>query len=416
MATVPPALQPALAADLEFGVHAHSHGVVPKTVQSRENTWALWSAWCRSLTIDPGLRGVRHPLDFIIVFAIRVQRGELSKLGNQVNVNTVAEYVRTVGSRVSRLGELDNPIYYSDGHTMQERLVKLYKYLRRQDKPVTRVWPANMHVLRALAASTVAGDPRSETIRDLAILAFYFLCRPGEYAWTNPRDRGRSTPFRLQDVCFTIPSATGEEAIPVPAASGNLDDVRAGDSVTLTYTDQKNATRGEAISLRRSGDPIFCPVRAAQRLVLHLRTHHAPAQTELFTYYTAQGRNVVATQTITDALRAAAQRVASTTNIPAARIEARSLRSGGATALVCAKIDTVLIRLIGRWKSDAMLVYLRAQAEATTADIAARMLVAGAYTFAPTTANDKAATDLVPIEAPADLKAACTRNEALAIL
>ena len=85
-------------------------------------------------------------------------------------------------------------------------------------------------------------------------------------------------------------------------------------------------------------------------------------------------------------------------------------------ALLCGRVDPHVIRLIGRWKSDAMLVYLRAQAEATTADIAARMLAAGAYTFAPTTADNKAATDLVPLEAPAELKAACTRNEALAIL
>jgi hypothetical protein len=394
-------------------VHATFNRVVPKTVASEDNTWALWCAWCEDLGINPNLQHVPWPLDFLVVFAIRIQRGELSKLGNQVNVSTVESYVRTVGARVSMLGEVPNPVYTSDGKTLQPRLRDLYKYLRREDKPATRVWPANLHVLRALAASTVPGDARSEAIRDLAIIAFYFLCRPGEYAYVPPDYRGRSTAFRLSDTCFTRQSATDGSRIPVPASTGSLHDVEEGDSVSLTFTDQKNAVRGECISLRQSGDPIFCPVRAAQRRALHLRDNRSPADTELYVYYHGGQAFVITTMDITTALRAAASTVESTTNIPARRIEARSLRSGGATALACAQQDTSLIRLIGRWRSDSMLLYLRAQADATTANLAAHMLNAGAYTFAPTTTDN---SDLLPLQAPADLRASCTRNEALATL
>jgi hypothetical protein len=51
-----------------------------------------------------------------------------------------------------------------------------------------------------------------------------------------------------------------------------------------------------------------------------------------------------------------------TTGIDPEKLTAQSLRLGGATALLCAQIDRDTIKLIGRWKLDAMLRYLHAQA------------------------------------------------------
>jgi hypothetical protein len=42
-------------------------------------------------------------------------------------------------------------------------------------------------------------------------------------------------------------------------------------------------------------------------------------------------------------------------------ISARSMRPGGATALLCASVDADSIKLVGRWKSDSMLSHLLAQ-------------------------------------------------------
>jgi len=39
-------------------------------------------------------------------------------------------------------------------------------------------------------------------------------------------------------------------------------------------------------------------------------------------------------------------------------ISVRSLRASGAMSLLCAKVDTDMIRLMGRWRSDEMLRYL----------------------------------------------------------
>jgi hypothetical protein len=145
--------------------------------------------------------------------------------------------------------------------------------------------------------------------------------------------------------------------------------VLAGTYVSLTYTDQKNATRGEALGHGCSGDNTLCPVRAAQRRVLHLRQHHASPDCPLHRYFDITGAaRDVTTGDITTALRAAAALVQHITNIPPDRVVAYSLRSGGATALLVSGVDETAIRALGRWKSDAIFLYLRTQASDLTAN------------------------------------------------
>ena len=77
------------------------------------------------------------------------------------------------------------------------------------------------------------------------------------------------------------------------------------------------------------------------------------------------------------------------TGIPASEISARSLRAGGAMALLCGKVDYDLIRLLGRWHSDAMIRYLHLQAQPVMRQFAKAMYNHGRYTFLP--------SDTVPI-------------------
>lgn len=229
---------------------------------------------------------------------------------------------------------------------------------------------------------------------DLCTIGFYFLCRPGEYALSRASDRGRSNPFRLCDTTF---SSTAVQR--APAATCPLHDVQAGVYITLTYTDQKNATRGEALGHGASGDPVLCPVRAGQRRVLHLRGYSAPADCPLHTYYTAADTpHHVTTAEITNELRAAAADVQHITHIPPDRIQAYSLRSGGATSLLVSGVDETAIRALGCWKSDAIFLYLRAQASNLTAGYSRNMLHHGQFTFSPST-ELYADCDLLPLQA-----------------
>ena len=108
---------------------------------------------------------------------------------------------------------------------------------------------------------------------------------------------------------------------------------------------------------------------------------------------------------MTTALRTSAARLRHLTGIDPALLSARSLRPGGATALLCANIDKDTIKLLGRWKSDAMFVYLRVQALAYHTNIAQHMQDHGSYTFAPGVYN-ASVTDPLPTQLPPAVAAA----------
>ena len=107
---------------------------------------------------------------------------------------------------------------------------------------------------------------------------------------------------------------------------------------------------------------------------------------------------------VTNALRHSATDLLSTTGIDPANVSARSLRPGGAAALLCANVHDTTIKLIGRWQSDAMIRYLRVQATANRENFAQHMPTHGRFTFNP---SDLATmgSSATPRELPPDVAA-----------
>ena len=245
---------------------------------------------------------------------------------------------------------------------------------KREDPPPNRVKPIPVQILCHLHAiafsAAIAGN---QAIADMIALAFFFLLRPGEYTGMQTNNR----PFYLEDAQLWIGSQHFlSTTIP-------LHDLQCVTFATLTFTTQKNSVRGEVIGLSRSGDPTFCPVLALTRRILHLRSHHAPPDTPLVTYYENGRKHTITPADITSALRASTVILGPSLGFLPTDISARSLRAAGAMALLCAHVDTDVIRLIGRWRSDEMLHYLHVQAEPIMRNFARRMLSGGAFTLLP---------------------------------
>jgi hypothetical protein len=132
---------------------------------------------------------------------------------------------------------------------------------------------------------------------------------------------------------------------------------------TLCFVRQKNGVDNEIVGHARSGHATVCPVLAITRRVLHLRLHNAPPTTPLCTIFTSPTTTIQITSTLlTDRLRQAAIVQYPITGFSPSDISARALRAGGAMALLCAKVDPDVIKLLGRWQSDQMLRYLHLQA------------------------------------------------------
>lgn len=221
---------------------------------------------------------------------------------------------------------------------------------------------------------------RSQSVVDLALadmlcLAFFFLLRPGEYTGTA----SDTQPFLLQDVTFFIGSQR-LNSITSPIAH-----IQSATFVTLEFTTQKNAVRGEVVGLSRSGDPYFCPVAAASRRAVHHRQCQALPTHPLASYQhptTHRLRRIMASD-LTQILRLATTLLGPALGFLPNQVSARFLRASGAMALLCADVDTDRIRLIGRWRSDEMLRYLHVQAEPVMRHLSPRMLHGGQFSLLP---------------------------------
>jgi hypothetical protein len=121
--------------------------------------------------------------------------------------------------------------------------------------------------------------------------------------------------------------------------------------IALEFTTQKNGVRSELVGLGRTGHHTHCPVIAITNRIRHLHAHQAPLHTPLYSYYDTAW-NSITTTNLTLHLCHTVTAMGASYGIRAEDISIRSLRSSGAMALLCTKVDTDLIRLLGRWRSD----------------------------------------------------------------
>ena len=304
----------------------------------------------------------------------RYRSGAIAPHGKPVRSRTVEDALRSVGQTLAMLGPQD-PRLNRVGQ-IDFRLQRQFRSYSKEDPPPDRVRPIPVQLLdyvMAIAfANHVIASQANQATADMIALVFFFLLRSGEYTGT----KSDTTPFRMQDVQLFIGSH-----YPLTAF---LETIQTATFTTLTFTSQKSGVRGEVIGLGRSGNPLLCPVRAIVRRMPHLRQHNAPSEMPLAAYIMPD--NVLTTilpTDITTMLRTATAALGPSLSFLAKDISARSLRAGGAMALLCAHIDTDTIRLIGRWRSDEMLRYLHVQAEPIMRDFAHKMLLGGSFTLLP---------------------------------
>jgi hypothetical protein len=370
-----PEVAHAFRADLGLASTTCRNAVGAQRANSQDNTWAIWVDFCSTHDVDPLLETCPDPIPYLQVFAQRYRDGRLAKDGKPVRARTVEDALRAVGQTMASFGATDKRLIAPRQMVAYRLKTQLAGYARGDPEP-SRVQPASLAlVAHGFLHATSALDIATA---DMAYIAFFFLCRPGEYAATTSVD-AQSLPFRLCDVSFTIGART------FSACEGALPDIPIATFVMLTYSNQKNGVRGERVGHGRSGHPASCPVAAIARRVLHLRHASAPPTTPLFTVFSSPTTPplAVTSSRITSMLRLAATSLQPTLGLDPRTISARSLRAGGAMALLCARVDTDIIRLVGRWRSDEMLRYLHLQAYPLMHTFARQMHSQGSFTLLP---------------------------------
>eukprot|EP00978_Attheya_sp_CCMP212_P028261 scaffold97193_cov48-Attheya_sp.AAC.1 len=224
-------------------------------------------------------------------------------------------------------------------------------------------------------AQALAGNtPAQLAIADMIWVGYYFLCRPGEYTAASEGSR----PIRCQDAQLWM----GQIALDSNTAPDQH--LLSATHVTLEFTDQKNCVKGEKIVAGHAGSSDqACAVRAIARRTIHLREAAAPRNYPLCAYSAGGTWCTVTNHQVTQAIRLATIVVGPQVWFSPSDVSAHSLHSSGAMVMLCAGIDSLIIKMLGHWRSDEILRYLHVQATPVSASIANRMRQNGDFTFLP---------------------------------
>jgi hypothetical protein len=373
LAAVPAPRRNAFRLDLRLVQEKTRLGITAKRAKAAEAHWTRWEKFCLEHNIEPFVRNWDDPVPIIQVFAQRYRDGRNAPKGKSVRSGTVEDAVRAVGQTFAQLGSAD--IRKDAFGEIDFRITRQFKCYKKEDGPPSRVKPVPIIIILFILHQSYHNDSSEDrkAIADTITIAFYFLLRPGEYTGTTSDD----TPFRLQDIELHIDDRL------LDLFHSTVAELNAATTVSLTFTTQKNGTKGEVLTHGLSTDELACPVKAVVRRILHLRHHKPSKSTPLASYHHVTKRVAITAKDITDSLRLATLATSHQTGLLPADISARSLRAGGAMALLCGRIDHDTIRMLGRWHSDAMMRYLHLQAKPLMRQFAPAMFNHGTYTFLP---------------------------------
>ena len=236
---------------------------------------------------------------------------------------------------------------------------------RKTDGPVLKKLPVEADIPEYLVQLGLhpAASAHITALGDLALIAFYYLLRIGEYTIKGTHNESKQTQqFKLADVMFFKRDHSGAlRQLPCQAHS-NL--IMSADSATLKLDNQKNGWHGVCIHHESNGQEAFDPIRALGRRALHIRTH-APGDDTIFLSAVFQNgaRSDISDKDIRAALKLAASALnyPVTRGIPIERIDTHSLRIGGANALSLAGYSDRHIQKLGPWRGETFKEYVREQ-------------------------------------------------------
>lgn len=275
-----------------------------------------------------------------------------------------------MAQKITFLGAPDPRV--NETGSLDIRLAHLLKFYEKEDPPPARLQPMPLGLIKAATTRIPLTAPIPiSTARDMTIIGFFFLMRPGEYCTSGDS----SHPFLVKDVILW----KHQERLDHQQATYSI--LEQATSCQLTFTTQKNAVRGERVGHAATSDPIFCPVKALVRRIIHLRRNEAPVSTPIHCYFLSHQTVSyhLPSTAITRLLKLGKTFTPTYQHFPDIHLKPRSLRASGAMALLAAGIDSNVLRLMGRWQSDAMLRYLHTQVLPITHSLSQRMLLHGDF-------------------------------------
>ena len=293
--------------------------------------WQQWLAYNRLRGSNPFLSGTtreekRHDEDELLLYVVHVGV-------------TLKRASSTVKIKITAVRQGHILAGFADPLEDKKRLTLALKGLERRNGRGRRKLPTTTGMLKWWKGTLdVDGDPNDALQWFAIVMAFFFLMRIGEYAFSGRWDLKKVlTPSSLQfrkDGCIVSTPAEADEIL-LHFKGSKADQEAVG------------ATRSH---YRHDGE--LCVVRAAEKMYKHFG-HRFRTQRDQPLFRWADGTPFTREQ-----VQAILERAAVAEGLPANRFRSHSLRIGGATALYHIFHDVDIIKRYGRWSSGAFQGYL----------------------------------------------------------
>jgi hypothetical protein len=186
-----------------------------------------------------------------------------------------------------------------------------------------------------------SGTEKQKAVGDMALIAFYYLLRVGEYTLSGTGTTTLTQAFRLQDITLWDNTTILDHSLPLDVL------LHRCTAATLRISNQKNGKRNQAIHHKAQPCDDTCPAKALVRRIKHIHSHTSNPYIIISTYFISGShtRKLMRGSDINCALKAAVTKLDMKQHgFQVAQISSYSLRAGGAMALHLNYIPTHTIR------------------------------------------------------------------------
>jgi hypothetical protein len=357
---------------------ARARGLQIDSKKKHSRAFIRWTAFIQSIGIanDPFLDNFlpSQRTRLVGAFAHAVRTAEYSRNRNHpLAASTVRDTISALSAAFAE-NDRDDPVLNSQGKT--HRILQLQFTSYRNDDPAPKSQRALTldFIIRVFLEQ---GTPVDCCFGPLLVLAFFFALRSCEYLTvTGPR---KTKLLRVRDIRFFLNKAD---------ITHNLASLHRADIVCVTFQDQKNGEKSETITMSCTNDPIACPVIQAATIVNRVLTiPGATPDSSINTYRSGNITFQLSSATALTRLRKKADEIGpEILGHDPDDIGLHSARSAAAMAMILAGTPTYMVMLIGRWKSDAFLAYIRKQVAEFSNQVSSNMIRIMTFFHPPTTA------------------------------
>mmetsp|Transcript_31242 Transcript_31242/g.57939 ORF Transcript_31242/g.57939 Transcript_31242/m.57939 type:complete len:340 (-) Transcript_31242:306-1325(-) len=332
------------------------HGFTSSRRRADHTNWSIWSSFCADLSIPTYLSFINDPIPILQIFAHRVRAGVLAAKGRRVKKRSVEQYLCSIWTG----------------------------------------WAKSTFAYNANSPPT-----KKKTLRPPASNQSHCISSLTSTAGHAPSPNNTSTSLNLPWSSSSSFSAQANTAM--AAATHNNPHFASATSTSLPARENSEQQLPPSLT---SPAPHPCPsllppkktVSKAKPLATAWRTTHLPTlyasshplcaanvhltQPLASVYVNGQWTTIKSTA-ITTALCTSAAAIGDSLGFALRDISTRLMRAGGAMALLLSNVDTDRIKLLGRWRSDAMMRYLHTTACPLIQDFARSMVANGEYAQIP---------------------------------